>query len=669
MSYIQYNKAILGNLGFVTDHEIIETNKKGAYFSSTLSLCNTRKYHGLLVGYQPLLDDHRYVFLSSLDESICRENTSIQLGMHQYPDVYHPLGYLHMEEFMYDRIPQWIIKADDVILQKEIMLSQEEETIYIRYTILEAQSPFTMQFNPFLSCRNVHSLGKAHNKITKKTNPIPQGISIKMVQELSNVYMQFSSAVEFTNHAEWNYNHLYSQEKQRGYDYSEDLYCPGMFSLSAKKGDQFIFAAGLTEADPKKLRAQFITQLKKHPLQNNFQACLKKSAKQFIIQNKQESEIIAGFHWFGSWSRDTFIALPGLTLATGQPQICKAVLDTMLNYSKNGQFPNTGKGLNARYNSVDASLWFFWTLQQYTNYTGSIQKVWAEYGEQIKKILNAYTKELPSDMLPSAHRTHLTEEGLLYARESELAITWMDAMVDGKSVNPRNGYIVEVNALWYNAIRFALEAAVEGKDYAFIAEWENIALLIEDSFTKYFWSEEKGYLADYITHNQADWSIRPNQLLAISLPYSPLDYIKQKSILKTMISKLLTSRGLRTLAEEDIHYIGSYEGSQKERDKAYHQGTVWPWLMGPLADAYKKVFPEQAEGFLKSLLQNFEPALFEYGLGSIAEIYEGREPHKAVGSISQAWSVSELLRIQAMIEDIQEKNKEHKTSEIMPLDM
>lgn len=642
MSYIRFSKEQLNNLDFSLDREILQANSTGAYCSSSLVNCNTRKYHGLLIVPQPQLDDSKYVLLSALDETILQGVKKIQLGTHRYPDIYYPEGYYYMEGFSYERVPGWKICSDDIVIQKEILLVQEEARVLIRYTIKEAKSSFQLQFNPFLAFRKIHAVGKCTLPTDAKSKKISNGTKVKMYLDFSDLFLQFSKKVEFVAAPDWHYNNEYNQERERGYEYSEDLYCPGYFKLSVKNGDQLIFSAGLSEINPRKLKGLMESELKKRIPLLSLNECLENAARQFISNGEGGTEITAGFHWFGTWGRDTFIALPGLTLATNRPETCKQVIDTMLKNLKYGLFPNTGSGHNAVYNSADASLWFFWALQQYAAYTGTISKIWNEYGDKMKSILELYRKG-------TLHNIHMLGNGLLFAGEKGVALTWMDAVVDGKPVTPRTGLAVELNALWYNAIRFALETAAFSNEKKFIEEWETIPFLIEKSFKKNFWDEEKKYLADCVNDHHHDWSLRPNQVFAVSLPYSPIDNEIKKSVLEAVQEKLLTSRGLRTLSPDDKQYKGTYFGNQHERDLSYHQGTIWPWLLGHFLEAYLKVYGEKAKPFLQLYYDNFESALLEYGIGTVAEIYDGDEPHKARGAVSQAWSVAELLRIRNMI--------------------
>lgn len=662
MPFIHFSKELLHNLNFSLDREILLANNTGTYYSSTIANCNTRKYHGLFVVPQPQIDDNKYVLLSTLDETIVQGTKITQLGIHNYPNTYYPKGHFFLDDFSYENSPQWILKADDIIIKKEIILVKDEERVLIQYTVEECKTSFLMKFDPLLAFRNIHSLAKSNNDVDKTYSKIRNGIKLKMYSAFSNLFLQFSKEPEFTEEPDWNYNHEYKQERERGYEYNEDLYYPGYFTLSLKKGDKLVFSAGLTEISPQKLKPLFDSQLKKNIPLHNFKNCLENAAQQFIINHKKNIEVTAGFHWFGQWGRDTFIALPGLTLSTGNPETCKVILDSMIKNLKYGLFPNTGKKNTAAYNTADASLWFIWALQQYTIHTGTISKIWYEYKSSIKAILENYRKG-------TLHHIHMLEDGLIYAGEAGKAVTWMDAIVDGQPVTPRIGATVELNALWYNAIRFALEASNYGGDEKFISEWESLPIKIEISFEKTFWNEEKKYLADFVNNNYTDWSLRPNQVIAASLPYSPIRDEIKKSLLNIVKEKLLTPRGLRTLSPDDPNYKGIYIGNQRERDLAYHQGTVWPWLLGHFAEAYLKTFEENAMPLIQSIYENFSPAVLEYGIGTIAEIYDGNEPFKARGTISQAWSVAELLRIRSMMTDYHNeelnKIKKKETLQIM----
>ena len=643
MSVMQFSKEQLINLDFSRSREWLQANDKGAYSSSTLVNCHTRKYHGLFVAPQPQLDDKMYVLLSSLDETILYRDKKIQLATHDYPGTCFPEGYRYLEDFSYSNICRWNILADDFQIRKELLFVKGENQLLIKYTLTETKhNSVQMMFNPLLAFRNIHAVSKANINVNRKTENVSNGIRLKMYAGFDDLFLQLSKKAVFVNAPDWYYHHEYSLEKERGYEFQDDLYCPGYFKLSLKKGEQIIFSVSLTETNPRKIKGLFESELKNDIQLRDFKECLEHAAEQFITSNNNGTEVIAGFHWFGRWGRDTFISLPGLTLATGKFHICKAVLDTMLKELKDGLFPNTGYGQHAAYNTADASLWFFWALQLYAARTASIVHVWKEYGTKMKFILKHYRKG-------TLHAIHMENNGLLYAGEPGTAVTWMDAMADGKPVTARTGMPVELNALWYNAVCFSLEAASAAGEQKFIDEWKSLPAQIESSFVSIFWDEEKGYLADCVNGHQKDWSFRPNQVIAISLPYSPLNDNMKNSVLEKTEEKLLTPRGLRTLAPGEENYKGCYAGDQRTRDMAYHQGTAWPWLSGHFAEAYLKIHGKNGLPFVQTMYKNFASAINEYGIGTIAEVYDGDAPYKAGGAISQAWSVAELLRMGDLI--------------------
>jgi predicted glycogen debranching enzyme len=665
MSYIHFKKEELIDLGFSTKREILLVNKSGAWCSTSLANCNTRKYHGLLVVPQLQINDNRYVLLSTMDETLTRGEDKKHLGTHRYPNIYYPEGYKYLNEFDYELTPTWTITAEDVEITKEIVMIQDEDRVLIRYTINKADTPFEMRFDPFLAFRNVHSLSHSNLYANKKWEKAGNGISCKLYNEFTNLFLQFSRKVDFVSTPDWYYNVEYSREQERGYDYKEDLFSPGYFKIKVKKGDQLIFSAGTSEISPRKLTHLFERELKNRNPLNNFNDCIQNAAEQFVVTSSpqkgpgDEIEIMAGYHWFGPWGRDTFISLPGLTLSTGKLELCKKILDANLENLKDGLFPNVGTGEQAAYNSADASLWFIWAVQQYIYQTNNIELAWEEYGEALKNILENYRKG-------TLYNIHMEDNGLLYAGEDGVAVTWMDAVVEGKPVTPRTGFAVELNALWFNAIHFALECAKKAISHqpsakTFTYEWNSLAEQIELSFTETFWNDEKGYLADCVNGSHHDWSIRPNQVFAASLPFSPISDEMKKSVLTIVKDKLLTPRGLRTLSPDDINYKGIYQGNTYTRDMAYHQGTVWPWLLGHFAEACLKAGIEDAYQLVDTIYQQFEPTVMEYGIGTIAEIYDGDAPHNPNGAISQAWSIAELLRIRELL------NRYKVSSEEIPL--
>ncbi len=642
MSYITFDKTQLINLEYSLNKEFIRSNRAGSFANSTIINCNTRKYHGLLICPLPDLDGGNHVFLSTLDETIIQRDKEFHLSVHKYPGIYSP-GHKYIRDFQAEPIPQITYRVGGVILLKEMLLVQKEERILIKYTLLNANSPTKIRLHPFLAFRNVHALSKANLDINPKYTEIKNGVKIKLYDSYPYLHMQTSKKCDYTPAPNWFYNIEYTEEQLRGYDFREDLFVQGFFELSLKKGESIIFSAGLTEAKTKSLKTKFISELKKRTPRADFESCLKNSAQQFIIKNDRKSEVIAGFPWFGRWGRDTFISLPGLTLAYNDLSTFKSVLDTMSEELKDGLFKNMGGHSDADVNSVDAPLWFFWAIQQYTIHTKNYKSVWTQYGTKMQQILNAYIKG-------TQYNIKMHDNGLIYAGIEHKALTWMDAIVNGKPVTPRIGYNVEINALWYNAICFVVELAKKNKDSKTIKKWKKYPQLIKQSFIDTFWNSKKAYLADYVNGDYKDWAVRPNQIIACSLEHSPIDIHMKKAVIDKVKSELLTPKGLRTLSPKHLDYKGVYSGNQEKRDSSYHQGIAWVWLLGHFCESYLKLHEKSGVNFIKKIYNGFEEEMTNRGIGTISEIYDGNPPYTARGAISQAWSVSELIRIKYLID-------------------
>ena len=410
-------------------------------------------------------------------------------------------------------------------------------------------------------------------------------------------------------------------------------------------GKELYLSIGTTPMNPAEIAALFATEAKRRTPRFNFVSCLQNAAEQFIVKRNGRTDIIAGYPWFGRWGRDTFIALPGLTLPLKKLDLFEEITDSMIADMKEGLFPNIGTGETAAYNSVDAPLWCIRSLQIYYEYVNKPKKLWEKYGDVIKNILCAYRDGTMNNI-------RMLENGLIYAGGEGLALTWMDAVVDGHPITPRTGCQVEINALWYNAIRFALDLARVSHDKEFILDWEPIAANFPTVFKDTFWSKEMGYLADYVNGDYKNFQVRPNMLIAASLPYAPISEKIRQLVLKRVTEELLVDKGIRSLSPKDPDYKGHYKGGQAERDAAYHQGTVWPWLLFPFTDCILKVHPESATDVLHRILYRFDGCMTSYGVSTIAEITDADPPYKPNGCISQAWSVAALLYMKWKIEQV-----------------
>lgn len=646
MSYLKFDKTQLINLNYSLKREFLRSNRAGSFGSSTLIFCNTRKYHGLLICPLDNLDGEKHVLLSALDETIIQRGKEFHIGSRKYPTEYHPLGHKYLEDFFADPMPTHIYRVGGVILKKEAILCENEERILIRYTLVDAHSPTRIRFQPYLAFRQIHKLSKANFDVNTKYEEVPNGIKVKLYEGYPYLFMQLSEIAEYLHAPDWYYNVEYLEELNRGYEGHEDLLAIGFFELPIEKGKPIIFSAGTTVVDPLELNEMFENEVKKRTPRNSYENCLENAAQQFFVQKGNDIYIVAGYPWFGIWARDTFIALPGLSLARNEPKLAKQVLLSMSKHLRNGLFPNQGLRDSDDVNSVDAPLWYIWAIQKYVNFIKSKKDIWKTFGIYIKQILEAYREG-------THYNIKMRPNGLIYAYAPGKALTWMDAIVDGVPVTQRGGYDVEINALWYNAVMFALELANDAKDKDFVEQWKDLPEVIKQSFLEMFWDEEKGYLADYVNDIEGkNWQVRPNMVIAASMPYSMLDIDQMQRMLKVVEKELLTPKGLRSLSPRDPNYKGRYEGDQRQRDLAYHQGTVWPWLLGHFVEGYLKVYQKSGLHFCEKLYRGFEEDMTIAGIGTISEIYDGDPPHEPRGAISQAWSVAEIFRIKCMIDKL-----------------
>jgi predicted glycogen debranching enzyme len=649
MGYIKFDKAQVVNLEYSLSREILRTNRAGSYSCTTIVGCNTRKYHGLLVCPVDALGGDRFVLLSALDTTVVSNGQSFNTGIRKYQgDYYSPKGHKYVEDFDIQDIPGMTYRVGNVIMRQERLLVHYEEQFMIRFTIIDADEPVKFQLKPFLAFRSVHQLTHANMWANTRIEKVSNGIKIRMYDGFPWLHMQLSSKAEFVPVPDWYTGVEYTEEKKRGYEYSEDLFAPGFFEVTASKGDVLVFSASTHEERPAGFKTKFTKTVKSKIPRSNFGNSLRNASQQFIEKRGGETNIVAGYPWFGARVRDTFISLPGLALARKTEDLYAAVLDTQVHGMKEGLFPDKGNNDNPAFNSADAALWFFQALYSYGI---DMRETWKRYGQSMKNILQAYRNGAQAGI-------QLRENGLIYADAPGKALTWMDAVVNGRPVTPRNGYAVEIEALWYNAVCYSLDCARVSRDRSFVKEWERLPELIKASFIELFWNGEHGYLADYVNdQDKRNMHVRPNMVIATSLPYAMLDKEQMKSVLDMANRVLVTPRGLRTLSPGEEGYSGIYSGNQEQRDKAYHQGTAWPWLIGPFCDGWLKVYGEGGVSRVRKLITGFEETLTEAGISTISEIFDGDPPHAPRGAISQACSVGEVLRIYNILETKYKENQ------------
>lgn len=643
MSYIEFDKEQLVNINFSKSREILRCSHTGAFANTTLVGLNTRKYHGLFIAPQDRIDHERHVLVSNLNETIIVNNMDFHLSMNQFKGgIINPKGNKYLQQFTADGIPTYLYRVGKFNFTKEIIFLKNSDRLIIKYTMLDNYDSASFQFQPLLAFRSIHQLTHANDQVNTQFESVENGVGFCLYDNYTPVYLQCSSPITYQHHPDWFYNVEYEEELNRGYEGVEDLYTPGSFTAEVKDKELFI-TIGTEPIKTENIAKLYTDDIKQHTSRSSFFNCLQNAADQFIVKRNGKTEVIAGYPWFGRWGRDTFIALPGLTLALGKHELCKEIMDSMIEDMNEGLFPNIGSGANAAYNSVDAPLWFFRTLQLYAQITHTEKKIWKEYGETMKRILSAYRHG-------TLNNIRMLDNGLIYAGGPGLALTWMDAVIDGRPITPRTGCQVEINALWYNAVKFALEMARLAKDSDFIYDWEPMVQDFPTVFKDTFWSKEIGYLADYVNGDYKNFQIRPNMLIATSLPHSPISEKIRQLILKRTCEELLTDKGIRSLSPNDPEYKGHYFGNQAARDAAYHQGTCWIWLLFPFTDGMLAVYQKSAIPVLQRILYKFDNCMTSYGISTIAEITDGDPPHKPNGCISQAWSVAALLYMKWRIE-------------------
>ncbi len=638
MSYIKIEKDKLVNLEYALSKELLRSNRAGSYASTTLNGCNTRKYHGLLVSL--LKDEKKYVLLSTVDETVIQKGKEFRLGIHQYPgNIYFPHGHRYLTGFQSEPIPAKTYRVGGVVLKKELILAQEEEQILIKYTIEDAHSATILRLQPFFAFRNIHELSKENFDVNTKTSEIENGIKYRMYEKYPYLYIQTSKKGKFITAPDWNKNNLYIEEQKRGYDYLEDLFVIGYFEVKVKKGDEIIFSVGLREAKPKSLNSKFKSEIKKRTSRKSFETNLENSAQQFFINKKKEARLLAGFHWYGSSFRRTLIALSGLTLYNKNTKKFIEILDVIIKKVLE----------NPEKFSADIPLLIIRAIQEYVAFADNCEKVWKKYGKHIISIFR--------NLKEGKYNADLQNNGLLYIPEDKPVSTWMKELYRGKAVTPRTGFVVEVNALWYNALQYLSGVAELNNSKILKKEIGNLPEQAKHFFNNIFINEKEKYLYDYVNNNEQNEDVRPNQIFAVSLPYSPLSDKNKKNILLKAEKHLVTPKGLRTLSPKNKKYIGKYGGNEDERNLATHQGTVHPWLFAEYAKAWLNLYNEQGLDYVEKKYKKFEEEMNSYGLGTVSELYDGNPPHNANGAISYAPSVAALLRVKMLIEEYKKITK------------
>lgn len=643
MSYLRFEKALMTNLEESLPKELLRTNRSGAYSCSTIVDCNTRKYHGLFVIPIPELDDENHVLLSSLDTTVVQHGAEFNLGLHKYQgNNYSPKGHKYIREFDCDKVPTTIYRVGGVLLKKEFIFQAYEMRLLIRYTLADAHSATTLRFRPFLAFRSVRQFTHENSTASREYTEVPGGIRTCMYAGYPDLYMQFSKENRFVFQPDWYRGVEYPKEQERGYASNEDLYVPGYFEMDIKKGESIVFAASISEAKTSTLGKLFDKEVSLRSPRDNFFHCLVNAAHQFHYRTKNDERyIIAGYPWFKCRARDTFVSLPGLTLSIEEQDYFELVMKTAERELRDFMQGNPQTGKMAEIEQPDVPLWAIWAIQQYAKEAGK-DKCIEMYGKLVADIL---------DYIIDGNHPNLTldDNGLLHTDGKDKAVTWMNSTANGRPVVPRTGYIVEFNALWYNALRFAATLTTDAKR---VSQLEELAEKAKVSFVETFLNEY-GYLFDYVDGNMMDWSVRPNMIFAVALDYSPLSQPQKKSVLDICTRELLTPKGLRSLSPKSGGYNPIYVGPQTQRDYAYHQGTAWPWLGGFYMEACLRLYKRTRLSFIERQMVGFEDEMSYHCLGTISELFDGNPPFYGRGATSFAMNVGQILRMLELLEKYQ----------------
>ena len=644
---IKFDRTICSDFGMASSREWLETNGIGGFASGTVSGSNTRRYHGLLTAAtKPPLG--RVTLLSKFEESLFFNGVEIKLSADQFPGVVEPNGYLLIKEFRLDPFPIWTYEIDGVELEKRIFMAHGSNATVCRWTFLGGvPEGITLVLKPLLSFVDYHSL-QHESETSRFVSMIEEGkVSVQIEGGETKLYfLHNGTGVAETGF--WYKNFEYAIERERGFDFLEDLFQPFEISFDISAGAATVVASAedVARVDYSALESAEIKRrrslIKKSGSVTEMEKQLVLAADQFIVARGSGETVIAGYPWFSDWGRDTMIAFNGLTLATGRIEIAKQILLEFSKYISEGMLPNRfpDAGDKAEYNSVDATLWYFEAVRSYVEKTGDTKFVRKHLYEKLADIVAWH-------LHGTRYNIHVDTDGLLCAGTEGVQLTWMDAKVGDLVVTPRTGKPVEIQALWYNALLIMAGFAVRFGDTKDEARYRAMADLCKLSFNGAFWNEDEECLYDVVQNGSRDASIRPNQIFAASLPHSMLDADRAAKVVAKVEHELLTPVGLRSLAQTDPRYCPIYTGSPFERDSAYHQGTVWAWLIGPFVDAYRRVNGdgEQTETRVTEILSGFEAHLFEAGIGQISEIFDAEPPHQPRGCFAQAWSVAEVLRL------------------------
>jgi predicted glycogen debranching enzyme len=649
---IEFGEEVCRDPKEATAREWLETNGLGGFASSTLAGLNTRRYHGLLVAAtRPPVG--RTVLLSKLEETLVVGGRRYELSANQYPGVVHPQGHQFLSRFRLDPFPIFTYRVEGLELEKSVVMLHGENTTCVGYALRGAAEGVRLEVRPLIAFRDYHGTAHENGTLDARVRVEEGRLTVAPYEGLPALHFAHEGG-ELDAGGYWYRNFIYAEEEARGLDSTEDLFSPFALSFDLHWSREVSIIASTEKRDARRAGALVRAEVERRevvlmsfPTGDEAVRALTAAADQYVVARGGQKTVIAGYHWFGDWGRDTMIALPGLTLVTGRFDVARSILAEFARHVSRGMLPNrfTEAGEAPEYNTVDATLWYFEAARALAAYTDDYEFVRANLYGVLKDIIQWHERG-------TRYRIHVDEDGLLSAGEEGAQLTWMDAKVGDRVITPRRGKPVEIQALWYNALRVMEELARRfglDEDERKYGEMAGRAL---DGFNGRFWNEEAGCLYDVVDGDARDASLRPNQIFAVSLHHAVLSGERARRVVEAVERELLTPYGLRSLAASDPQYSGRYGGSPAERDAIYHQGAVWAWLVGPFITAYLKVNGRtpRAVGFARNVLTPLVEHLKEAGLGHVSEIFEGDAPYAARGAVAQAWSAAELLR--ALVEDV-----------------
>jgi predicted glycogen debranching enzyme len=650
MDAIEFGMETLTDIEGSLQREWLETNGLGGFASSTILGVNTRRYHGLLTAAtNPPVG--RMVLLSKLEETVLVDGRHYDLGANRYPGVLYPRGFEYLTNFRLDPFPVFTYRFATAEIEKRVFLVHGENTVVVEYAMSEGPD-CTLELRPLIAFRDYHSLTHRNDSLNPEYVVEGDKIQLTPYAGLPTLHLAHNGAA-IARSGEWYYSFEYDRERERGLDFQEDLFNPlvARFTLRAGQTVTFIASTQPVNAAAEGLRRKEIARRREviavSPSSDPFIERLVSAADQFVVKRGELKTIIAGYHWFSDWGRDTMIALPGITLVSGRFDIARSILLAFAGSLDKGMLPNrfTDAGESPEYNTVDATLWFFEAVRSYLAWTGDLEFVEREMYPRLIDVIDWHLRG-------TRYGIKVDQDGLLRCGEPGSQLTWMDSKIGDWVVTPRCGKPVEIQALWYNALRVQEHLASLASDADRELFFGEMADLARKNFNRLFWNAGAGCLYDVIDGDHRDGSIRPNQIFSISLHHPVLDEERWPDVVEVATRELLTPAGLRSLSPGDPSYRATYDGGVTSRDSAYHQGTVWPWLMGPFITAFVKAHggSDAAREQAAEWLRGFASQMTIAGLGQIAELADADAPHKPKGCIAQAWSVAELLR--AAVEDV-----------------